>query len=89
MQSPSGENGNIPEMPENGTFPDGMTIPESGEKPEMPQGGGKRMPGGNMGFGSSSSGADLDYIDDEVPMGRDESRTRWTPDYSFHRIGSV
>lgn len=66
MQSPSGENGNIPEMPENGTFPDGMTIPESGEMPEMPQGGGKRMPGGNMGFGSSSSGADLDYIDDEI-----------------------
>lgn len=66
MQPPSGENGNIPEMPENGTFPDGMTIPESGEMPEMPQGGGKRMPGGNMGFGSSSSGADLAYIDDEI-----------------------
>lgn len=66
MQPPSGENGNIPEMPENGTFPDGMTIPESGEMPEMPQGGGKRMPGGNMGFGSSSSSADLAYIDDEI-----------------------
>ena len=66
MQPPSSENGNMPELPGNGTFPEGVTIPENGEISEMPQGGGNRIPGGNMGFGSSSSGADLAYIDDEI-----------------------
>lgn len=56
----------MPEMPGNGTFPEDVTIPENGEMPEKPQDGGKQMPGGNMGFGGSSSGADLAYTDDEI-----------------------
>ena len=62
-------NGEMPSMPKDGSFPEGMTPPKNGERPEKPQGGGDGMPGGFggfSGFGSSSSGADLKYIDDEI-----------------------
>ena len=69
MQMPNGKDGEMPSMPKDGSFPEGMTPPKDGERPEKPQGGGDGMPGGFGGFGgfgSSSSGADLKYIDDEI-----------------------